>query len=155
VAVVSGGTGGIEPVPSGTPYTSHFLCAEVPRPVSNQDGHAKLPQGERSEHPVRLELREVRSEGRLTIELEGEVDLASAQLLADVLTAIDATALETVVVDLRELTFIDSTGLRAILAGKNHCTEQDTDFLLVPGPPQVQRLFAVVGLLDVLSFSGP
>jgi anti-anti-sigma factor len=149
----SGETGGIEPVSNGTPYTFKFLCAEVPRSVSNQDGPAKLPQGEQPEYPVRLELREVRGGGRLTIELEGEVDLASAGILADALTAIDASALDTVVVDLRELTFIDSTGLRAIIAGKNHCAEQGTDFLLVPGPPQVQRLFAVVGLLEVLSFS--
>ncbi len=123
--------------------------------MSNQGGPAKLPQGEQPEHPIRLELREVRSEGRLTIELEGEVDLACAQILADALTAIDASALDAVVVDLSGLTFIDSTGLRAIIAGKSHCAEQGADFLLVPGPPQVQRLFAVVGLLDVLSFSPP
>lgn len=123
--------------------------------MSNEDGHAKRPQGEQPEHPVRLELREVRSDRRLTLELTGEVDLASAQLLAEALTGLDTTALEAVVVDLRGLTFIDSTGLRAILAGRDHCAGQGIEFLLVPGPPQVQRLFSVVGLLDVLSFSEP
>jgi len=102
---------------------------------------------------ARLELREVRGEARLTLELEGEVDLASAALLADALTSIDASPLKTVILDLSALTFIDSTGLRAILTGRNHCVEQGAEFQLIPGPPQVQRLFSLVGLLDVLDFS--
>jgi anti-sigma B factor antagonist len=118
--------------------------------VSNENGHTKRTQGE---HPVRLELREIPDERCLTIELEGEVDLATARLLEDALTALDTAPLESVVVDLRGLTFIDSTGLRAILAGRDHCAEGGVEFLLVPGPPQVQRLFSLVGLLDVLSFS--
>ena len=44
------------------------------------------------------------------------------------------------VLDLRGLEFIDSTGLRAILLQDKRSTERGQTFALVRGPEQVQRL---------------
>lgn len=85
-----------------------------------------------------------------TIALRGELDLASAPQLDEALGEIDGAG--TVKLDLSALAFIDSTGVRATLAAREHCTRRGLDFALVPGPRQVQRLFEIVGLLDVLPF---
>jgi anti-anti-sigma factor len=59
-------------------------------------------------------------------------------------------------VDVGGLTFIDSTGLRALLNGKELCEESDCAFSLAPDEekvlPQVRRLLEVTGLLSRLPF---
>lgn len=87
-----------------------------------------------------------------TIALRGELDLASAPQLEEAIGDIDGAG--TVKLDLRALAFIDSTGVRTTLAAREHCTRRGIDFTLIPGPKQVQRLFEIVGLLDVLPFEG-
>jgi len=120
--------------------------------MAGNSGFAQDLKGELNP-PARLELQDVTSAGRRTLRLKGEVDLASAPLLADALGRVGSDGIDSVVIDLSGLTFIDSTGLRAILAGKERLIESGCEMLFVPGPPQVQRLFTVTGLLDVLSFT--
>jgi anti-anti-sigma factor len=45
-----------------------------------------------------------------------------------------------------------STGLRLVLLAKELCEQNDCDFLLVSGPPNIQRMFELTGLLDMLPF---
>jgi len=53
--------------------------------------------------------------------------------------------------DLREVTFIDSQGLRAILAAREACASHQAEFFLIRGNhPAQQRLFEITGLLDLL-----
>jgi len=89
---------------------------------------------------------------RRTIVLGGELDLISAGELEATATRLCAEEIGELVIDLRGLTFVDSTGLRAILTcwdlAKGHC-----GFLLIPGPRAVQRLFEVTGLRDRLPFA--
>jgi anti-sigma B factor antagonist len=82
----------------------------------------------------------VSSEGeRVVLRLDGELDLASVPTLEHAVedAPLDATEL---VLDLRGLEFIDSTGLRAILLQDKRSTERGQTFALVRGPEQVQRL---------------
>jgi anti-anti-sigma factor len=71
----------------------------------------------------------------------GEIDLATIDALQ---AAIDvaATDAETVVLDLREVTFIDSAGLRLVLQSSRAIG----GFGVVRGPREVQRIFDLVGL---------
>jgi anti-anti-sigma factor len=71
----------------------------------------------------------------------GEIDLATIEELE---TAIDtaATEAERVVLDLREVTFIDSAGLRLVLQSSRAIGA----FSVVRGPREVQRVFDLVGL---------
>lgn len=85
-----------------------------------------------------------------TIVLRGELDLATAPLLEEAIGGIDGAG--AVKLDLGALEFIDSTGVRATLAAREHCTRRGVAFTVIPGPKQVQRLFEIVGLLDVLPF---
>lgn len=98
---------------------------------------------------------EHRSEGMdHTLLLAGELDLATCPALdAEIQTLCTDGAAE-IVLDLRDLSFIDSTGLRTILNGKALCEEHGCGFFLTSGQTQVQRLFAVSGLLGHLPFRG-
>ena len=88
---------------------------------------------------------------RVVIALRGELDLATAPAFEAELTA----ALERggpVEVDLRELEFIDSTGIRILLAANKRVGQNNGAFTLRSGSPQVQRIFEVTGLFDTLTF---
>ena len=77
------------------------------------------------------------------LSLHGELDLASAPLLEQELGDIDLAAAGTVVLDLQELEFIDSTGLRTILASQERVHGLGGVFAVTRGSPQVQRLLAI------------
>jgi anti-anti-sigma factor len=92
------------------------------------------------------------SGARHTLVLTGELDMAWAPALDATLQRICTPLTEAITLDLSQLTFMDSTGLRAVLLAKELCEQHDCEFMLVPGPPQVQRLFEVTGLLERLPF---
>jgi anti-sigma B factor antagonist len=78
---------------------------------------------------------------RVVLRLDGELDLASVPLLEDAIqSAMLDDAVAPLVLDLRGLEFIDSTGLRAILAQDKLSAERGQTFALVRGSEQVQRL---------------
>jgi anti-anti-sigma factor len=97
---------------------------------------------------------EVRTDVRGTVlVVAGELDLASAAALEDELEKAigDGTRAGTVVVDLRQLEFIDSTGLSALVKAHQRAQESGRRFGLVKGGSQVQRLLALTGLSDRLT----
>jgi anti-sigma B factor antagonist len=77
---------------------------------------------------------------RVLLRLDGELDLASVPVLESEVESAAADGPATIVLDLRKLEFIDSTGLRAILSLDQRCTERGQAFALVRGSKQVQRL---------------
>ena len=102
--------------------------------------------GFRLPEPFHAEL-EQRGE-TIVVVASGEIDLACAYDLAASLRAA-SNRCERVVLDLREVSFLDCAGLRQIL-GFHFMA--GGDFALIPGPSQVQRLFHITGVLDVLRF---
>jgi anti-sigma B factor antagonist len=95
--------------------------------------------------------------GEHTFTLTGELDLASTPILQGAIASLSAAMNGTraITLDLSGLQFIDSTGLRAILATRELCQANGHEFSLVPGPPNVQRLFEITNLLDVLPWKSP
>lgn len=83
----------------------------------------------------------------------GDLDLASAEDLERILTELDRPDVERLVVDLSRLEFVDSTGLRLLLRHHKLATTAGRRLEFVPGPPQVQRVFELVGVLDRLHFT--
>jgi anti-anti-sigma factor len=89
-------------------------------------------------------LIDVSREGeRVVLRLDGELDLASVPLLESELEGATQDDPATIVLDLRGLEFIDSTGLRAILLLDKRSTERGATLALVRGSPQVQRLMTM------------
>jgi anti-sigma B factor antagonist len=96
------------------------------------------------------------SEGRRhTLALAGELDIATVPELDAMTERVCADGAGELVLDLRELAFIDSTGLRAILRAREQCEAHRCQLFLTPGPPAVQRLFELTGLLERLPFLEP
>ena len=87
-----------------------------------------------------------------TISPTGEIDIGSAILVAGPLDEGLADGFETVVVDLGRTTFIDSTGIRVLLHATRRAGERQTRLVVLPGPADVQRVFELCGLADVIPF---
>jgi anti-sigma B factor antagonist len=96
--------------------------------------------------PEQLEIS-VRGEAeRAVLVLAGELDLATAHRLEEVIRDDGLTSAGAVVIDLERLDFIDSTGLRTMLAVRELCVGRGQDFAVTPGSTQVQRLLNVTGV---------
>lgn len=75
----------------------------------------------------------------------GELDLDTAPQLEQRLgEALDSTRL--VVIDLRGLEFMDSSGVHLIIEADARARREDRELVFVRGPDQVERLFDLVGL---------
>ncbi len=93
---------------------------------------------------LKIEIRQ--DADRAVLSLAGELDMASAPLFESALDGTELAAAAALVLDLQQLRFIDSTGLRIILATRERCRERGQDFAITPGSPQVQRLLSVTGV---------
>ena len=80
------------------------------------------------------------------VALHGELDMESARGVAD---AIAEVAGSTVIVDLSDLTFMDSTGISALVVARNRILTVGQGQLVVTGPTRiVRRAMDIVGLSD-------
>ena len=95
---------------------------------------------------------EVREEaGATVLVVTGELDLRTSPELEDRLTrAFDAGA-ELVILDLRQIEFMDSTGLRVLLSAHQRAHESGRRFALVKGADQVERVLTLTGVRDLLT----
>jgi anti-sigma B factor antagonist len=87
---------------------------------------------------------------RVVLELHGELDLLGTPKLEQAIERVEQAAPAIVVLDLHDLQFVDSAGLRVILAAHERAQQHDWDLALTPGSEQVQRLFAIAGVSDHL-----
>jgi anti-sigma B factor antagonist len=86
------------------------------------------------------------SEGVFRITLRGELDVSTAPRFNSVLSDPKIRQSHMLVVDLSELTFMDSTGLSAVLVGEMHARTRGQRFAVVRGPRHVQELFRLTGV---------
>ncbi|MEA2193336.1 MAG: anti-sigma factor antagonist [Solirubrobacteraceae bacterium] len=84
----------------------------------------------------------------------GELDLATVGELEAELRQLRDSGFERVVLDLRKLIFMDSTGVKLILAEDRCARENGHDFSLINGPPPVRRILELTGIAGYLSFEG-
>jgi anti-anti-sigma factor len=101
--------------------------------------------------PGELRIRGVPTDGTLLVAVAGELDLATAHELQAQVDQL-ATEAKELVLDLRGVAFIDSTGLRALLESKAVCEWHGCGFSISHGQPAVERLFEVSGLAGSLPF---
>lgn len=80
----------------------------------------------------------------------GELDLATAGLLEKQLHELRSAGFERVVLDLRELTFMDSSGLRTLAQANSSAQEQGVALSIIRGPRQIERVLEISGLGPLL-----
>jgi len=102
--------------------------------------------------PAELGLRSEREGETHVVELLGELDLAGAPALEEELLRVEATDATAIVIDVRRLEFIDSTGIRLLVMAADRCHD-GARLTLLRGPGQVHRVFELTGLAARLPFA--
>lgn len=100
----------------------------------------------------RLVLRSERDGDTHVVELLGELDIAGAPALDEELLRVESEDAPSILVDLRGLEFIDSTGLRLLVMAAERSKDSGR-LALLRGPDQVHRVFELTDLVGRLPFS--
>lgn len=87
----------------------------------------------------------------LLVRLEGDLDLNVTDYLRNSLEdMLDKNKTKHLVINLRNVTFIDSSGLGVILGRYNRVSAQGGQVSLVGAKPHVRRVLALSGLLTIM-----
>jgi anti-sigma B factor antagonist len=81
--------------------------------------------------------------GAAVVRLEGEIDLSSSHVLSETIDSMLSSDLREVVIDATSVTFMDSTGLHALIQAKKSIHERGIRIFLVPSP-QMRRTLELV-----------
>ncbi|HWD24467.1 MAG TPA: STAS domain-containing protein [Acidimicrobiales bacterium] len=76
----------------------------------------------------------------------GEVDVLTAPRVHEALSSIIAEGHTSVLVDMANVTFIDSSGLTALVVAHRHLDDAGGELRLVSVPESVGKVFAIAGL---------
>ncbi|AEV81374.1 antirepressor [Actinoplanes sp. SE50] len=86
-------------------------------------------------------------DGTVTITVFGEIDFSNADEVADgIRHAVADWSPPLVQIDLRDASFIDSTGLGALIDGYRTATESNVRYLVINASPTFRRVLTVTGL---------
>ncbi|MFJ9721750.1 STAS domain-containing protein [Streptomyces sp. NPDC101209] len=99
--------------------------------------------------PGRLSATSTVVDGIHVISLAGEIDRDSAEVLRDALPRLDAPRLR-VVVDLEQVTFLDSTGINLFISTHNTLAENGGWLRLAAPTASVLRVLQIVGIDTVV-----
>ena len=100
-----------------------------------------------------LTMRSQRTGETHVLALFGELDLASARTVEAELTSLEAAALLVrLVIDLRSVTFIDSSGLRLVIEASRRAETAAHRLALLRPPDRVFRAFQISGVDTLLPF---
>ena len=83
--------------------------------------------------------------GAAAIVVAGDLDLATADMLEREVGQQRANGVTRLVIDLGDVDFIDSTGLRILLTLRNDAKRHSHALTLVPPAPTARRLFTITG----------
>ena len=103
-----------------------------------------------TEHPGGLEIDVTRSDGQVRVVLTGELDMATATELADELEKIEARDPALLVIDLRGLEFMDSSGLHQLFMANRRARERRRRLVIVKGSGPIDRVLDVARAADAI-----
>ena len=93
-----------------------------------------------------LEVESEERDGLVRLTLRGELDLSTVDKVEQELVKADAAEGPTVVLDMSGLTFLDSTGLRAVVTADERLREHGGRLVIVRGPESEHRVFTITHL---------
>jgi anti-anti-sigma factor len=144
--LVTGGNG------AGAPHNPK-VAGSNPAPATSQGasitralGVYRLTPTERPDATELLEIAVSESGGVRSLRLTGEFDLAGVNQFERLLTADQTTEAATFVLDMRGLTFIDSSGLRALIMADQRVRAEGGRFIVVRGPDRVNAVLEMTGV---------
>lgn len=98
---------------------------------------------------VNFEVTEHDREGTPVLSVRGEVDVSTAPELRERLLALAEQGKTLAVVDLSEVSFVDSTALGVLVSGVKRLRSAGGDLRLVVTEPRITKVFEITGLTDV------
>ena len=93
-----------------------------------------------------LDLTTTDREGGAHVALTGELDIASAPKLEEEVRRLESQGRTLIVLDLRGLEFMDSSGLRALVAADSRARERGARLVIVRGDERIQRVLRITRL---------
>ncbi|HLB21278.1 MAG TPA: STAS domain-containing protein [Solirubrobacteraceae bacterium] len=99
-----------------------------------------------------LQIEETRRAGRHALKLRGELDSATAPNLEAALHKACSEETSEIALDLSALTFMDSSGLLAVVRGYKMCSRTQHGFMVAPGNGAARDLFDACGMVGVAPF---
>jgi anti-anti-sigma factor len=88
---------------------------------------------------------------RVVARIDGDLDLGNARDLVDFLVRLNALSESPVEIDLTGVTFIDSSGLQALLTVHHFLLERDSSLTIVNPSPCALRLLELTGCTRIFS----
>jgi anti-sigma B factor antagonist len=103
---------------------------------------------------VNFDVTETDREGVPVLSVQGEVDVSTAPELRERLLALADKGTTVAVVDLSEVSFVDSTALGVLVSGVKRLRNAGGDLRLVVTQPRISKVFEITGLTDVFKIYG-
>jgi anti-sigma B factor antagonist len=122
--------------------TSHLETAQVPSDATEPNGRPPMS----SSSPEELDLKVEDTDAGHIIYVRGELDLASAPQLSEALTAPSRDSARPVLLDLSEVTFIDSSALRALVLAGRELAGAGRTLQIGPRSEMVTRVLSMTSL---------
>ena len=86
----------------------------------------------------------------LHVVVRGEIDMQTAEKLEGVLDDVIAKGARLVTLDLEQVDFLDSSGLRVILGASNKLADREGQILLEGASSAVERVLELTGVIERL-----
>jgi anti-sigma B factor antagonist len=100
--------------------------------------------------PSQLEIVD-RSDTTASARLSGDLDIVTSDEVKRALVGLVDGGQTELTLDLADVGFVDSSGLGVLVALHRHAEAHDGRFVVRSAPPQVQRLFEITRLGDLLT----
>jgi anti-sigma B factor antagonist len=97
-----------------------------------------------------LAVERTSNEGVELVMVEGELDIATAPRLISILNRAVQDALRSLVVDLSDVDFMDSTGLALLINAHRRLTRRSKGFAVVCPPGPLWRVFEITDMVETL-----
>jgi anti-sigma B factor antagonist len=85
------------------------------------------------------------------VAVRGEVDINTVTRLSEALDEAVRTSTGALVVDLRDVVFLGSTGLTALVRARAQLGREDRELVIVCPPGPVRRIFELVEIVDLFA----
>jgi anti-sigma B factor antagonist len=92
---------------------------------------------------------------RILVAPHGELDLSTAAEVRDAVAEVRERGFDRIVLDLRGVTFIDSTGVRLLVRTRSASHEGSWDFSIIDGGEQVGHVLVLAGVSHLFTRASP
>lgn len=103
--------------------------------------------------PVELNITKASHGKWMVLTVEGEIDIATAPALDDALDEVIGSGASDIAVDLRPVSFMDSTGLRSLMIADRRVREAGGTLAVVAGTGPAHRLLELAGVTETLTLA--